>query len=229
MSIRPPLAVLVLVAAGCNTAGKSDLARKEIGLQASVLMSKGVVPGSQAHFDELTEVAGCPKDPWGAPYVYERLGIRQIRIASKGPDGQYRTQDDVSEDLTFPSGSGMEDYTVVRVDGIKAIRSPNGEKTFWTTERDVENEQLIDYWIGDAAGVSEKPFRSQTVNSNDWRRAVTLARWSRDGRYLAFREVDVARRPDLGENKDVTRTVEVATGTELDSGAVPANAEWMEY
>jgi hypothetical protein len=36
-----------------------------------------------------------PKDPWGRPIRYERLSAVRARLVSAGPDGQFRTADDV--------------------------------------------------------------------------------------------------------------------------------------
>lgn len=222
--------VVALAAVGCNDQKKIEDARKEISLLAKVLMSKNTVPKDQADFVELTRVAGSADDPWGARYRYRRdeNGIRKIRIYSLGPDGKDATADDVAEEYTFPTGTGLEEYLVQRADGVKAIRSPDGTRTFWTTERMVGTDQIVDYWVGDAAAGAEKPIRSQTVDTNDFRRGVTLVRWSRDSRFVTIREIDGATRPDNEtEQRDVT--IDATTGEEVGADALPAELAWLEY
>src|SRR5690242_18002997 len=113
-------AALVAVA-GCNDdASKAETARREIGVQTNVLMGKNVIPKDQTAFDDVTKIAGCPTDPWGHPYVYERLAFRKIRVSSMGPDGKKGTPDDVVVDLEFPPGTGLADMTVKLADGTEA-------------------------------------------------------------------------------------------------------------
>ena len=226
--MRRMLVIASLAAAACSKsdADKSVKAMQEIGLLSSVLMQKSVVPKDQADFENITRVAGAANDPWGARYQMERTGIRTIRIYSMGPDGKPDTGDDVGQDFTFPTGAGLEGMKVTRDDGVEAIKSPDGGKTFWTTQRDVGAKQITDYWIGDAEGKAEKPIRSETVNTDDYRRGVTLVKWSADGKYLVVKDYDGSTRPDA-ESREKVVTLEATTGKVLESE--PANVEWTEY
>lgn len=40
-------------------------------------------------------VKKVPKDPWGADYIYTKVGKREFKIISLGADGQEGTEDDV--------------------------------------------------------------------------------------------------------------------------------------
>src|SRR5687768_5536161 len=134
------LAILVLVAGAACAKGDADKARKalqEVGLLSGVLMQKGTVPKDQADFEQQTHVAGAAKDPWGNRYQMTRTGMRTIRIFSMGPDAKPETTDDIGGDFTFPTGAGLEGMKVTRADGVEAIKSPDGAKTFWTTQKDV--------------------------------------------------------------------------------------------
>ena len=225
-------AVVVAVAAvsfGCNDEGKKRLALQEIGVQAGVLMQKNVVPRDQAHFDEITLVAGTPEDPWGHPYVYERVSVRKVKLSSKGRDAQTGTPDDVTQEFELPSGSGLEGWSVKRPDGIVAIMSPERSRTFWVTQRNAGRDQITDYWIGDAGGNAEKPARTKSVSTDEFLRGVTLQKWSNDGHYLTFKETDSPSRPDLSETKQTFVTLDATTGKEVDASTLPAELEWTEY
>ncbi len=39
-------------------------------------------------------------DPWGGPYYYQRSGKMKYTILSYGPDGQYRTTDDITSETS---------------------------------------------------------------------------------------------------------------------------------
>ncbi|HVO29158.1 MAG TPA: type II secretion system protein GspG [bacterium] len=222
--------ILALAAtAGCHDdSAKISRARQEIGIQAGVLMNSTTVPKDQADFDKLTAVAGCPEDPWGAPYAYERLAMRKIRISSKGKDGKLGTPDDVSEEFTFPTGSGAEEVTITRADGTKALKSPDGAHTFWTVQKIDGDDQTIEYWIGDAKADAAKPFKTEKLNG-DWRRSVTLAKWTKDGRFVQLHEVVMPSRPDGSDNKETDVVVDVAGAKLAEASAVPADASWIDY
>lgn len=220
---------LSLGASGCSDEGKKRLALQEIGLQAGVLMQRSAVPRDQTHFEELTLVVGAPKDPWGNPYAYERLSVRKIRISAKGRDGRLGTEDDVAQEFELPSGSGLEGWSVTRPDGVLAIKSPDSRRTFWVTQRDAGRDQVTDYWIGDAGGNAVKPVRTKSVRIDDFRRGVTLRRWSNDGRYLTFKENDSPSRPDLHETRETFVTLDATTGAEVDAASLPAELAWTEY
>ena len=219
----------VLLAAGCSDEGKKRLALQEIGLQANVLMSKNQVPRDQAQFDEITIVTGTPADPWGRPYVYERLSVRKIKISSQGRDAKLGTPDDVASEFELPSGSGLEGWSVMRPDGVQAIKSPEGSHTFWVTQKDAGASQITDYWIGDGGGNAEKPVRTKTVNTEEVRRSVSLRKWSNDGRYVTFREYDSATRPDGNAAKETLVTLDATNGQEVDAASIPATVAWTEY
>ena len=216
-----------VIAAGCNDdAAKANTARQEIGVQTGVLMQKNVIPKDQAAFDDVTKVAGCPTDPWGHPYVYDRIAFRKIKVRSLGPDGKKDTPDDVIVDLEFPPGTGLADMTVTRPDGTAATKSPDGKHTFWTTQKEVGAQQVTDYWLGDGSANAKSPFKTDKVNVDDYRRGVTLVRWSEDGRYLTYKDSDSASRPD-GQSKETTTTVDVTTGKEV--AAPPSTVAWIDY
>ncbi len=226
-----PIALLIapialLQACMRSDSDKSVKALQEIGLLSGVLMQKNVVPKDQADFEEHTRVAGAANDPWGAPYQMERVAMRTIKIYSKGPDGKPGTPDDITQEFTFPTGAGLEGMKVTRDDGVEAIKSPDGSKTFWTTQKDVGANQITDYWIGDATAKAEKPVRSQTVNTDDFRRGVTLVKWSKDGRYLVVKDLDSSSRPDA-DSRSTLVTLDTTNGKVVESE--PANVEWMEY
>lgn len=219
----------VLLVAGCSDEGKKRLALQEIGLQANVLMNKNEVPRDQAQFDEITIVTGTPQDPWGRPYVYERLSVRKIKISSQGRDAKLGTPDDVAGEFELPSGSGLEGWSVKRPDGVLAIKSPEGSRTFWVTQKDAGAEQITDYWVGDAGGNAAKPIRTKTLNTEESRRSVTLRKWSNDGQYLTFRDSDSPTRPDGHDTKATMVTIDAATGKEVDEASLPATLAWTEY
>lgn len=221
-------AAAALVLTGCSDEGKKRLATQEIGLLATALMQKNTVPRDQAHFQELTLVVGSQNDPWGHPYAYERLAVRKIKISAPGRDGQTGTPDDVAQEFELPSGSGLEGWSVTRPDGIQAIKSPDGKHTFWTTQRDAGKEQITDYWIGDAGGNAAKPFRTKTLVIDEYRRGVTLRKWSSDGRYVTFKETDSPIRMD-GETRETMVTVDATNGQEVDAASLPAELAWTEY
>lgn len=218
-----------LVASGCSDEGKKRLALQEIGLQASALMQKSTVPRDQAHFDEITLVVGSPEDPWGHPYVYERLSVRKIKISAIGRDAKLGTPDDVFQEFELPSGSGLEGWSVMRPDGVLAIKSPEGSRTFWVTQRDAGTNQITDYWLGDAGGNAEKPARTKTIDTEKIRRSVTLRKWSNDGRYLTFRESDSSTRPDGNDTKETFVTLDTTNGDEVDASTLDAELVWTEY
>lgn len=230
-SVSASLALLAaLAASGCtDDSAKITRARQEIGIQSGVLMNKTEVPKDQAAFDKMTAVAGCPEDPWGRPYAYERLGTRKIRISSKGRDGKLGTPDDVAEEFTFPTGSGLEEISVVREDGTRAIKSPDGKRTFWTTQKEVDGNQITEWWIGDEKAVAAKPVKSDTL-SDEWRRNVTLSRWTKDGRVLELRDTVMPSRPDGSATKESRILMDVATAKVVGTDAAPADASaWIEY
>ena len=217
-----------LAASGCSDEGKKRLAAQEIGLLATALMQKNAVPRDQQQFDELTLVVGAEKDPWGYPYAYERLAVRKIRISARAGDGKLGTPDDLSQEFELPSGAGLEGWSVMRPDGIQAIKSPEGSRTFWVTQKDAGTAQITDYWLGDAGGNAAKPVRSQTVDTEDIRRGVTLRKWSNDGRYLTFKETDSPIRAD-NDTKERMITLDATTGKEVDAASLPAEVAWTEY
>ena len=221
--------LLALLVTGCSDEGKKRMAMQEIGLQANVLMAKNDVPRDQAQFDQLTLVVGTPADPWGNPYVYERLSVRKIRISAKGRDAQLGTADDVAQDFELPSGSGLEGWSVTRPDGVLAIKSPEGSHTFWVTQRDAGTDQITDYWLGDAGGNAAKPVRTKTLDTEKSRRSVSLRKWSNDGRYLTFRETDSPTRPDGNETKETLVSLDTTTGQEIDASTLAADMVWTEY
>lgn len=223
------ITMAVLAGSGCSDEGKKRLALQEIGLQASALMQKSEVPRDQAHFDQITLVVGAPQDPWGNPYVYERLSVRKIRISAKGRDAQLGTPDDVAQEFELPSGSGLEGWSVTRADGVLAIKSPDGSRTFWVTQRDAGHEQITDYWLGDAGGNAAKPARTKTIDTEKIRRSVTLRKWSNDARYLTFRESDSPTRPDGNDTKETLVTLDTTNGQEIDAATLPADMVWTEY
>lgn len=223
------VATLILAVSGCSDEGKKRLALQEIGLQANVLMAKNDVPRDQAQFDQLTLVVGTPQDPWGHPYVYERLSVRKIRISAMGRDAQLGTADDVAQDFELPSGSGLEGWSVMRPDGVLAVKSPDGSRTFWVTQRDAGTEQITDYWIGDAGGNAAKPVRTKTLDTEKTRRSVTIRKWSNDGRYVTFRETDSPTRPDGNETKETLVSLDATNGQEIDASTVAADMVWTEY
>lgn len=221
-------AAAALTVSGCSDEGKKRLATQEIGLLAMALMQRNVVPRDQQQFEEITLVVGSQNDPWGHPYAYERLAVRKIKISSTGRDGKLGTEDDIAQEFELPSGAGLEGWSVMRPDGIQAIKSPDGSRTFWTTQRDAGKEQITDYWIGDAGGNAEKPFRTKTVVIDEVRRGVTLRKWSSDGRYVTFKEMDSPIRMD-GETRETMITVDATTGQEIDAASVSAELAWTEY
>jgi hypothetical protein len=223
------IAVAVLAGSGCSDEGKKRLALQEIGLQANALMQKSEVPRDQAHFDQITLVVGSSEDPWGNGYVYERLSVRKIKISSKGRDAKLGTPDDVAQEFELPSGSGLEGWSVVRPDGVLAIKSPEGSRTFWVTQRDAGRDQITDYWLGDAGGNAEKPARTNTIDTEKIRRSVSLRKWSNDGRYLTFRESDSPTRPDGNDTKETLVTLDTTNGQEIDAATLPADMVWTEY
>ena len=222
-------AMLATLAAGCGDEGKKRLALQEIGLQANVLMAKNDVPRDQAQFDQLTLVVGAAQDPWGNAYVYERLSVRKIRISAMGRDAKLGTPDDVAQDFELPSGSGLEGWSVMRPDGVLAIKSPEGSRTFWVTQKDAGTEQITDYWLGDAGGNAAKPARTRTIDTEKVRRSVSLRKWSNDGRYLTFRETDSPTRPDGNETKETLVSLDATTGAEIDASTLAADMVWTEY
>ena len=221
-------AAALLATTGCSDEGKRRLATQEIGLLATALMQKNVVPRDQQQFEEITLVVGSQSDPWGHKYAYERLAVRKIKISSTGRDGKLGSEDDVSQEFELPSGSGLEGWSVTRADGIQAIKSPEGSRTFWTTQRDAGNQQITDYWIGDAGGNAAKPFRTKTLVIDEFRRGVTLRKWSNDGRYVTFKETDSPIRMD-GETRETMVTVDATNGQEVDAASLPAELAWTEY
>lgn len=228
--MRKTLFVLAaLMAAGCDqTPKKIDLARKEIGVQSDALVAKNKMPKDQAEFDELTKVAGCPTDPWGVPYVFTKTGMRQFKISSKGPDGKNETADDISADFEFPSGYGLENLQVKRPDGTIAVKSPNEQKTFWTVQKQAGSDQITEYWIGDAAANAKAPAKTAKVGVDDYARAVSLTRWTEDGRYLVYRDVDSASRPDV-KSKETLGAFDTTTGKELDPKTLSTSLAWVDY
>ena len=224
------LAILLAgLASGCSDEGKKRTALMEIGLQANVLMAKNDVPRDQAQFDQLTLVVGTPADPWGNPYVYERMSVRKIRISAKGRDAQLGTADDVAQDFELPSGSGLEGWSVTRPDGVLAIKSPDGNRTFWVTQKDAGTEQITDYWIGDAGGNAAKPVRTKTIDTEKIRRSVTIRKWSNDGHYVTFRETDSPTRPDGNETKETMVSLDATNGQEVVATTLAADLVWTEY
>lgn len=219
-----------LLAAGCQDENaKISRAHQEIGIQAGVLMKTTTVPKDQADFDKLTAVAACPADPWGNPYVYERQEIRKIRISSKGKDGKLGTPDDVFDGFTFPTGSGLESMTITRADGARAIKSPDGAHTFWTTQKMDGDNQITEYWLGDGKADATKPLKTDKLDS-DWRRAVTLTRWTKDGKFAQLHDTVMPTRPDGTSNRDADLVVDVANGKlVVGTSGVPADASWVEY
>ena len=151
---------------GANNAQKTMHATQDNGVMAQALVNKNSIPHDQAEFDQITVIAGAPTDPWGAPYVYDRLSTRKVRISSKGPDGQVGTADDVVKEFEFASGMGLDNLEVKRPDGTVAIKSPNGKLAFWTTSRDVGNQQITDYWIGDATANAKSPIKTAKVGTD---------------------------------------------------------------
>ena len=222
-------AALALLVSGCQSdTAKIEKARREIALQAETLMAKGEVPKDTARFRELTQVAGSAADPWGRTYLFERSSTRSFTIGSPGPDGVPGNGDDLREEFTFPSGSGLEDLKVVRADGVEAIKSPEGARTFWTTSRNLGSDQIVDYWIGDATANAEKPVRSETVDTDSFRRSVTLSRWSKDGKFLTFKDQDAGARPD-SVSATTAVTIDASTGKVVDAATLPADLEWLDY
>jgi hypothetical protein len=224
------VATLSLLSACADETAKKERARTEIGIQAGQLMNTTNVPRDQAAFDKATAIAGCPEDPWGHPYAYERLGTRKIRISSKGKDGKLGTPDDVAEDLTFPTGSGLEDLSILRDDGARAIKSPDGKRTFWTTQKtDDKGNQVTDWWLGDEKAVAAKPVKTDSVD-DEWRRNVTLIRWSKDGRFVDVKDVVLPNRPDGSSPKEARILMDVTTAKVVGTSAAPSDSSaWLEY
>lgn len=221
---------LPLFLVACQDDGaKAFRAKQEIQIQSQVLMNKADVPRDQAAFDKMTAVAGCPEDPWGHPYVYERLGVRKIRISSMGRDGKLGTADDVPVELTFPSGSGLEELTIARPDGSSALKSPDGKHTFWVDQKSSGDNEVTELWIGDSKAAAAKPMKSDSLDS-DWRRSVSLTRWSKDGRFLDLKDVVTPSRPDGSATKESRLLIDVAGAKVVGTSQVPSDASaWMEY
>lgn len=224
------LAVAALLVTGCqDQASLATKARREIGIQSGVLMTKSDVPKDQAAFDTMTVAAGCPEDPWGNPYKFERLGIRKIRISAMGRDGKLGTPDDVAEEFTFPTGSGLEELTVTREDGVHAVRSPDAKHTFWFTSKEVGDDQITEVWIGDEKAQAAKPVKTDKLGS-DWRRNVTLTRWSKDGRILELKDVVLPSRPDGSSSRESRILYDVTTAKVVGTSEAPSDASaWTEY
>lgn len=222
-------AASALFLSGCQSdAAKFEKARREIALLAETLVGKNEVPKDTARFRELTQVAGSANDPWSRPYQFERSGTRSFTISSVGPDGLPGNGDDLREEFTFPSGTGLEDLKITRPDGVEAIKSPDGSRTFWTTTKNLGGDQIVDYWIGDATANAEKAVRSETVDTDSFRRSVTLSRWSKDGKYVTFKDQDAGARPDA-VSTTTTVTIDAETGKVVDAAALPADLAWLDY
>lgn len=230
MRVRPVvIPALLALAAGCSTdTAKSIQAGQEIGSLTGVLMSKNAIPKDQAEYESLTAVVGAPNDPWGNPYVYERLGTRKIRISSKGPDGKLGTPDDVSKEFEFPSGVGLESLTLKLADGSQALKSPDGKRAFWTVQKDVGADQVTQYFVGDGSGKAKAPVKTAKVVIDDYRRGVTLMKWSNDGRYLVWKDFDSSNRPDA-QSRESTVAWDSVASKEIDQSKLDPKLEWTEY